>query len=397
MGATTLYGFSNIDMGKQIFVNEGVFVFAGISRANQTISIYHGETLIADCTMPSTGIENLPTIVSEKLTLHDDTFTGFIAGETYTIVAGDEPSITGFVINGMLFSFDASVMWAIFPYAGRIISQAFSESRTNYVISQKITTTKKRYDIKRLPEELLPKTAATKAEVREAQTTAETAQTTAETAQTTAETAQTTAETAQTTAETAQNDAIAANDRASSAETLANYANNNVDAVRNTANNAKSTADAAQTTAETAKSTADAAQTTADAAQTTAETAKSTAESVAASAVKARDGYLYTFYSSSADNPYPVISLSEKYRAVNAQLDENIGLILNISRDGGVNDPNTILNPATIKIRNMGGSGGVIVDGLRSLIMTSSTPNSTKQFKISVDDNGVISATEVVE
>lgn len=203
MEATTLYGFSNIDMSKQIIVAEKS-VFAGISRANQTISIYHGETLIADCTMPSAGMEDFPTVVLEKLTLHDDTFTEFIDGETYTIVAGGEPSITGFAMNGDLFSFDVSVLWAILHYAGQIVSTNDSESHTNYAISQKITTTKKRYDIKRLPEELLPKTVATKAEVREAQTSAETAQSTSETAQSTATQAQTTATQAQTTATQAQ-------------------------------------------------------------------------------------------------------------------------------------------------------------------------------------------------
>ena len=182
MGATTSYGFCNIDAGKQIVVVEKR-VFAGISRANQTISIYHGETLIADCTMPSAGMENFPTVVSEELTLHDDTFTGFIDGETYTIVAGGEPSITGFVMNGLFLSFDASVLWGIFHYAGQNIALDVSASRTNYAISQKITTTKKRYDIKRLPEELLPKTVATKAEV---QTSANAAQSTANAAQSTA-------------------------------------------------------------------------------------------------------------------------------------------------------------------------------------------------------------------
>lgn len=206
MGATTLYGFSNIDVGKQIIVVE-MRVFAGISRANQTISIYHGETLIADCTMPSAGMENFPTVVSEELTLHDDTFTGFIDGETYTIVAGGEPSITGFVMNGSFLSFDASVLWGILHYAGQISTLDVSASRTNYAISQKITTTKKRYDIKRLPEELLPKTVATKAEV---QTSANAAQSTAEAALRTAVSANNTAVTAKSTAEAAQRTATQA-------------------------------------------------------------------------------------------------------------------------------------------------------------------------------------------
>lgn len=83
-----------------------------------------------------------------------------------------------------------------------------------------------------------------------------------------------------------------------------------------------------------------------------------------------------------------------QHRQVLAEIDENIGLILGITRDGG-DGSDTVYNPATIKIENRSGAGGVIIDGLKSIIMVSSTPNSTKQFKITVDDTGTISATEV--
>ena len=42
-----------------------------------------------------------------------------------------------------------------------------------------------------------------------------------------------------------------------------------------------------------------------------------------------------------------------------------------------------------------GGSQTVMANGDKEIILTSSTPNSTKQFKLTVDDSGVISATEV--
>ena len=358
----TIYGFSDVDISKQIIVTKAVF--AGISRAGQTISIYHGETLIADCTMPATGIADAPTVVVGELTLHDDTFTGFVESETYTIVAGDEPPITGFVMNKGLFSFDPSALWYILPFRGEVFAEDVSATRTNYTISQKITTTKKRYDIKRLPEELLPKTVATKAEVRKAQTSAD-----------------------------------AAKVRADDACGYADSAWENAAAAQSTAETAQSTANTAQSTAETAQSTANTAQSTANTAQSTADAAQSTADSVAASAVKTANGYSYIVYSRSADHPYPEINLSDysQNRYASVRLDESVGLVLAINRDGGSSDINTTRNPATIKMSNMGGSGGVIVDGLRSLIMTSSTPNSTKQFKITVDDSGVISTTEVVE
>ena len=37
-----------------------------------------------------------------------------------------------------------------------------------------------------------------------------------------------------------------------------------------------------------------------------------------------------------------------------------------------------------------------MANGDKAIILTSSTPNSTKQFKITVDDSGTISATEIV-
>lgn len=378
---TTLYGFSDVDVSKQIIFGDDVL--AGISRAGQTISIYHGETLVADCTMPATGIADSPTVVVGEPTLHDETFTGFVDGETYTIVAGDEPPITGFAKFGLLWSFDFSTLRCGISDGNRFIARDNTNTHTNYSISQKITTTKKRYDIKRLPEELLPKTVATKAEVREAQSTADAAHAKlddtwdfADSAWEKAAAAQSTADAAKTTADAAKTTADAASTKASSAKSAADNAYSR-------ATNALNAATEAQAKVQTA--------------QTKADAAKSAADSVAASAVKTADGYSYIVDSRSADHPYPEISLRDysQIRYATVRLDESVGLVLTIARDGGISDINTTRNPATIKMNNMGGSGGVIVDGLRSLIMTSSTPNSTKQFKLTVDDSGVISATEV--
>ena len=282
--SNVFYGLSNIDFSKSIILT-AYEMFASISRAGQSISVYRGDTLVADCTMPSAGLEYLPTVVMAEPTFHDETFSGFVDDEIYTFVAGDDPPTVGFVANDSLYSFDINTIWAITKSDGRVVSANFSGTRTNYSISQKTVTTKKRYDIKLLPEELLPKTVATKAEVRKAQSTAETAQSKAETAQSTAETAQSTAETA----------------------------------------------------------------------QSTASLAMSAADSVAASAVKTTDGYTYAFLANSADYPYPEVRLDDynQSRGANAHLDENIGLILKITRDGGMRDPNTIYNPATIKMTAM--------------------------------------------
>lgn len=202
-------GFSNINVSEQIAIAEGG-VFAGISRANQTISVYHGETLILDCTMPSTGLEKMPTIVMTEPMVHDESFAGFIEGETYTIQSSDGTSVTGFVVEGMLTSFDVSNMWIITTDNGTVIPQDYSRQHTNFSVSQNVTTVKKRYDIKLLPEDLLPKTVAKKVDVQKVQKIANTAQSTANAAQSTANAAQRTANTAQSTAQTAQSTADAA-------------------------------------------------------------------------------------------------------------------------------------------------------------------------------------------
>ena len=179
--SNVFYGLSNIDFSKSIILT-AYEMFASISRAGQSISVYRGDTLVADCTMPSAGLEYLPTVVMAEPTFHDETFSGFVDDEIYTFVAGDDPPTVGFVANDSLYSFDINTIWAIAKSDGMVVSANFSGTRTNYSISQKTVTTKKRYDIKLLPEELLPKTVATKAEVRKAQSTAETAQSKAETA-----------------------------------------------------------------------------------------------------------------------------------------------------------------------------------------------------------------------
>ena len=339
MGATTSYGFCNIDAGKQIVVVEKR-VFAGISRANQTISIYHGETLIADCTMPSAGMENFPTVVSEELTLHDDTFTGFIDGETYTIVAGGEPSITGFVMNGLFLSFDVSVLWGIFHYAGQNIALDVSASRTNYAISQKITTTKKRYDIKRLPEELLPKTVATKAEVQ-------------------------------------------------------------------------TSANAAQSTANAAQSTANAAQSTANAAQSTANAAQSTAKSLSAEVARCANGLFVNPGSNIPGEMYTnfvVLHAGNRNDAVSGENISGINLYVSDGSLVGVNTKALIyIQPPSarddfpmIRFRAIANRAvrhltGVELADISAITINSSTPNSTKKFRITVNDSGTLSAAEVTD
>lgn len=257
MDELTFCGFSNIDISNQIVVIGSQSIACGISRANQAISVYRGETLILDCTMPSTGLAQFPTVVAAEPTLHDESFDGFGSEETYTIVVGTESPIAGFVDNGILTSFDMNDIWCIVPMDGSVVADDWAGPHTNFSVSQKKTTVKKRYDIKLLPEDLLPKTVAKNADVQKAQRKSQSA---ADTAQRTANTAQRAADTAQRTAD--------------NAESAADNAKSAADAAQRTANTAKSTADTAKSTANTAKSAADNANSTAWSAFETAGNAK---------------------------------------------------------------------------------------------------------------------------
>ena len=138
---------------------------------------------------------------------------------------------------------------------------------------------------------------------------------------------------------------------------------------------------------------ATAAKTAAETAQTTANAAKTAAET----AVKPSDGNTYWFKSTSAANPYTKININDYAQSRGTEIvqSEDTALTLLVARDGGISDASTVSNPATIKLRNNAGLGGVIVDGVKAFIVPSSTSGSTKKFKITVNDAGAISATEV--
>ena len=198
----------------------------------------------------------------------------------------------------------------------------------------------------------------------------EIANSSAESAQDTANTAKSTAETAQSIAESAQNTAVIAKHTSETAQSLAESANN--------------TANTAESTAETAKSTAESAQNTANNLKITM-SGSPTMEKL----------FLRSRQSGNQDRTSLDLSTKDNYTSM--QLVESIagGHTLVISRDGGLHDAATAYNPATLKLVNLGGTKGVVIEGLDALIINSSTSGSTKRFKITVDDSGTISATEV--
>ena len=198
----------------------------------------------------------------------------------------------------------------------------------------------------------------------------EIANSSAESAYNTASTAKSTAETAQSIAESAQNTAVIAKHTSETAQSLAESANDTANSAQNTANTAKSTAESAQNTANNLKITM---------------SGSPTMEKL----------FLRSRQSGNQDRTSLDLATKDNYTSM--ELVESIagGHTLVISRDGGLHDAATAYNPATLKLVNLGGTKGVIIEGLDALIINSSTSGSTKKFKITVDDAGVISATEV--
>ena len=374
----------NIDFTNQILIMRFDAIGYRSKCEGKTVSLYRNGELLADGTMSTGEVEGLfPSICIAEFTYHDDTFEAFSQDDAYTVALGDEEPINmAFVSDEMLTTQEMydGINCCILGTDNAWYPRGDGDS--TFSIAQNVQTTKKKYDIKLLPEECLPKSVAKKSEVKSVERVANEAYDTANDALNTANTAYNNAYTAQSTAQSAQSTAQSAQSTAQSAQS--------------TAQSAQSTAQSAQSTAQSAQSTAQSAQSTARSAQRAVDGVRTSLNSLKDTAVTTPDGYSYNFDARSISSQYPRLIMTDysQHRQVLAEIDENIGLILGITRDGG-SGSDTVYNPATIKIENRSGTGGVIIDGLKSIIMVSSTPNSTKQFKITVDDTGTISATEV--
>ena len=199
-------------------------------------------------------------------------------------------------------------------------------------------------------------------------------------------------------------------------------------ATKSEVNNAQTTADTAQTTAENAQTAADNAQRTADSAEITANNAKFTADNAKATADAAlpkRGGEVSGVIKSSSEIEFP-----RKYDSTATSIDglrissDIVSKVLtNRLRSYGVDitsssyietivtyldgiiiyNPNTFANGKTVSIAANGellaflseiGQKPITISA-KDIILQSSTANSAKKFKITVDDSGTISATEV--
>ena len=325
----------------------------------------------------------------------DPTFTGFILGETYTVaIDGVAEDYMARVISpfsdeigpiiGTITTFDAENGTFDGWFAAAVISNGSAICMaqtldTSFVgktisISQTKTETVKRYNTKLLPEYLLPaflrkNVVATKAEVKRTQTTADTALTTADSAQSTADSAQATASAAQ-----------------------------------RTANTAKINAEAAQSTANTAKTMADAA------------FPKTGGDITGNVKISGRVSFPATYTSSSG---YPTIitglllsagvgSGIVRIRMGTSGVDPSYSSITAIETelDGiRIHKPNVLADSGYSVVRmEVKGVRLSFVDYYnktpkticaKDIILQSSTADSTKLFRITVDDSGTISATEV--
>ena len=196
-----------------------------INRSRIAYKDYLGEETVTETKVLVDGTlsENGP------LTLKDPSFTGFVVGEGYEVTIDDTTqTLTATLSLGI-----GAVTNATDPdnpvgdyFLVKIMpgdQKAFGVAGGTYIgktisISQANTTTTKKYDIKKVPQELIPDTIARSDDVANVKTKAYNAFNKAVAAKTAADAAQAAADNAQTTADNAQNTANTAKTAAESAK-----------------------------------------------------------------------------------------------------------------------------------------------------------------------------------
>ena len=330
----------------------------------------------------------------------DSAFAGFIIGETYTVS-----------IDGVTADYVARNLSPISDEAGPVIGTTTTFDMENHTfdgwicadacdpdgkvacmaqtldtsfvgkaisISQTKTETVKRYKTKLLPEYLLPaflrkNVVASKSEVQRV-----------------------------------ADKAADAADAAFGAHSAANGAQVMASGAQSTANTAKSTAEAAQSTANTAKTTADAAKTTAETAQTTAETVQTTVNECVKKDntqqfginLGSNNAFSGSVQSSEVNYSFMTNDLTDTPTKLNIGAFGGTALTISVTPS---RSPTVKITPpvygatqANIEFASITeGYPAPQITGLGGITMCSSTPASTKKFKITVDDTGTLKATEV--
>lgn len=349
--------------------------YLGSTTETTTTQIGHGVMSVKDGQTQGQG----------ALTLDDASFSGFVEGETYTAVinglSGEYVAVQSgdgvLIINVQDFENPPEDYWAasfVSPETGEpyilMYSVFGSYANATISISQTKAVTTKKYQTKKLDKSLLPDEVESGIEA------------------------------ANTKAATALSAAQAAQDTANEAISSANTA-------QSTANTAKSTADAAQTTADAAQSTANTAQTTANTAKSTADAALPKSGGEVSGVINFPRNYSDGFSVGLRITSYissKVLNNILKSAGVNQSVDKQIESV--VTRMDGITiySPNKISNFKTVTISAEGKRldfsdyiNKPITIGAKDIILSSSTANSTKKFRITVDDDGTLSATEVTD
>ena len=403
IGNTSIAGVGS-DTGEPFLMDVengiGIMIYAAGTASSHTFSISSMVTpvvkidpkYIRDMYYTADPVET--AFVEESVVKFEDTGKGFYdaifrttfvptVGETYKVTWDGTvyeracmkfhktPIIGNLSITGEGSDTGEPFLMAIFDVGQiNIVTQNTSSSHT-FSISGWTT------QVVKIDEKYLPDTVATKSDVEYVESIANNAQTTANNAKTAADNAQTTANNAKT--------------AANNAKTAANNAQTTANNAKTTANNARSAANTAQSAANTALSAANNAQTTSNNAQSTADAVKSKVEKVL---TVESSGNILAPVASMIKGTYQKLYLSSEDSSIQSSfgVTGSTCLQITVGRDGGFNAP--VSNPSTVEFINNGGRY-MCLKGIDELILNSSTANSIKKFKITVDDTGTISATEV--
>lgn len=325
-----------------------------------------------------------------ELTLDDASFTGFVVGETYTAVINGVSGeyVAAYSGEGTAIASFTDVenipenAWAVGAWEGMLMYFSMgSYANATISISQTKTVTTKKYQTKKLSKELLPD--GIESGIKAANTKATDALSTANQAVSYAATAQSAANTAQTTANTA----------------------------KSTADIAKSTADAAApkenpvfagTFSQNRKAGTTVGQYShAEGLNTTASGEYAHAEGYASEA---------SGFSSHAEGRYTIAASPSQHVQGKFNAEDTAGKYAHIVGNGTSTADRS--NAHTIDWNGVpwyqgrpqfggtaqdNGAQTVVGNGDKEIILASSTSGSTKKFKITVDDTGTLSATEVTD
>lgn len=325
------------------------------------------------------------------LPVADAAFSGFIAGEAYRVVLnGEEKSVVAkdssegvFLSNAEDISNPPNDTWGLAynPEAGKMVAFAIgSFLGATISVYHDETVTEQKWSVKKLAYELLPDRLLSALS--------------------------------------------AAANTARKALTAANAAQSTANAARTTADNAKTAADAAQSTANTAQSTADAAQSTADAAMSAMNGGAISGDVTFNTDVIARSFIIPPSNEASVSTGIlfknedfgtigsVTISRDVARKATNFSIGNSgyqgleykradIAFDLGRNRSIRFYDDNDVFHiscfgPLDFSSGYPGGTWyPILLQGISGIIMKSS--NSSKKFKITVNDAGALSATEVTD